>query len=104
MKEEKIAAIKKLDSMEDIYEKLGFAYGKHLISNGCFHCMHEQIRLDGNMAFCRKSLEVEEKDLISFKPFNYLHCYQNEWIEHFWPAECKDFLEAMAVEINVRED
>jgi len=103
MKKEKSEEIKKLDGIEDIYEKLGYALGRHLIPNGCWHCMVERCRLDANTSFCHKSLEVEEKDLISFKPFYYLHCYQNEWMEHFWPAECKEFIEAMAVEINARE-
>lgn len=104
MEQEKVEKIKMLDGMEDIYEKLGYALGQHLIPNGCWHCMIEQHRLDETMPFCRKSLEFEKKELIAFKPFDYLHCYQNEWIDHLWPAECKGFIETLAVEVNGRED
>lgn len=87
--------------MNDIHDKLDLARRCNLIPEGCWFCMHERSFIDKNTPFCPKSLNFGNYDLIHLRPFTYLQD-GTLYSDPLWPAECREFIETLAVAVNTR--
>lgn len=94
--------VKDVLCMKDIYEKLDLACKYNLIPEGCWYCMQERSFIDKNTPFCQKSLNVGNHDLVYLRPFTYLQDDAHN-SDPLWPAECREFIETLAVTVNTRD-
>ncbi len=94
--------VKDVLCMSDIHDKLDLAVRYNLIPEGCWLCMHERSFIDKNTPFCPKSLNFGNHDLIYLRPFTYLQD-GTPYSGPLWPAECREFIETLAVAVNTRD-